>query len=667
RTRRPEDKIVDTSLGKRRSSSHKQEYAEEVILETSIYAQTMDTNNANQDSEYDESKTVYMNRNDNLKEYYSFTPNKLTDKHAIRVEDLAFFILRRKREPNVYEEEYKNLPDGLTKSCEAAILPENRSKNRYKNIYPYDDTRVQLEVWDTSNESDYINASYVNGFKTYHTYIAAQGPTKGILNDFWRMIWQTKCSRIVMLTNLMEEGKHKCEQYWPDEGSVEYGDIVIRLIQCETFSDFTIRTLSIGKKNGKSNGGKTDTHHIIQFHFTAWPDRGVPRFASSLVHFRQKIRAANIKQQAEGPMIVHCSAGIGRTGTYIALDYLLEQAEEVDYINVVKCLETIRKQRVNLVQTLGQYIFLHEALLEALTCTTLAVSTSEFQETHKKLTEIDKNTRKRMLDDEFEKLPMYVSDPEEDVYENAKNMENRHKNRYSNILPDKNHCPFLNVYVKGRDSYINAVFLPAYKENNIFIITQTPLENTIVDFWRMVYQFEVGSIVMLNTLSEMKEEERYWAEDKKPFEIGPFRISLENKTCDDISTNYTMLLHYNDERRKVRLSRATYWEDGKPVPISPTAMLKQIDLIEKWQQEAGSKPIIVHCMNGAERSGLFCVIAALLERTKIEQDVAVEQIIKQMRSRRPQIIPNVDQFRFCYDAMLAYLNTFDTYSNFTGL
>ncbi|KAK3607676.1 hypothetical protein CHS0354_010665 [Potamilus streckersoni] len=353
------------------------------------------------------------------------------------------------------------------------------------------------------------------------------------------------------------------------------------------------------------------------------------------------------------------SAGIGRTGTFLALDYLLDQADELRYINVVKCLETIRKQRVSLVQTVEQYIFLHEAIVEALTSTTMAPSTSEFQETYKRLLERDSKTGKRKLDDEFEKLPMYVSDPGEDVYENAKAMENRHKNRYSNILPDKNHCPFLNVYVKGRDSYINAVFLPAYKENNIFIVTQMPWENTVVDFWRMVYQFEVGSIVMLNTLSEIKvattvinlkrnekkiewnEKERYWTEDEDAFETGPFKITLESKYTDDLWTNYTMLLNFNNERRRVRLSRATYWPDRKPIPKSPSAMLKQIDMLQNWQQETGNKPIIVHCMNGAERSGLFCVIAALIERTKIEHEVAVEQIIKQMRSRRPQIIPNV--------------------------
>ncbi|KAL3867987.1 hypothetical protein ACJMK2_040828 [Sinanodonta woodiana] len=647
-------------------SSRRKDQCEEVKLDALIYAQPNKINISSRRPEIDETKVEYMNSNDSSKDYYSFTPQKVKDKHTIRVDDLSSFFLSRKMEPGLYEEDYNKLPNGLTKSHDVALRSENKSKNRYKNIYPYDETRVTLEIWDPNIENDYINACYINGFKTLRAYIAAQGPTKSILNDFWRMIWQTKCSKIVMLTNLVEEGKHKCEQYWPHEGSVEYGDIVIRLIQCETFSDFTIRTLEL-RKTVERREEKKQTRQVKQFHFTAWPDRGVPRFASSLVHFRHKIHATKTRENSEGPIVVHCSAGIGRTGTFLALDYLVDQAEETGYINVVNCVENLRKQRVNLVQTLEQYIFVHEALVEALTCTTIAMSTSEFQENYRTLLERDTKTRKRKLDDAFEKLPMYVSDPGEDVYVNAKDTENRDKNRYSNILPDKNHCPYLNVYVKGRDAYINAVFLPAYKLNDIFIITQTPLENTIVDFWRMVYQLEVSSIVMLNTLSQMKEEERYWTENEETLEILPFRITLESKTSDDICTNYTMLLKYHDERRRVHLSRATYWADRKNVPNSPTAMLKQIDLIQGWQQETGNKPIVVHCMNGADRSGLFCVIAALLERTKIEQDVAVEQIIKQMRSRRPQIIPNVDQFKFCYDAVSAYLDQFDTYSNFAGL
>ncbi|KAK3607672.1 hypothetical protein CHS0354_010660, partial [Potamilus streckersoni] len=550
-----------------------------------------------------EPDNIYKNIGGISGDYYTYQPQNTKDKHTIHLEDLSSFLLSRKFEPQMFEEEYNNLPQGLLKSHFTALLPENRKKNRYKNMYAC--------------------------------------PTKDILNDFWRMIWQTNSRKIVMLTNLIEEEKHKCEKYWPDEGSTKFGFITVRLVNIERFSDFTIRTIELKKERFVKEKEKLETRLVQQFHFTAWPDKGVPRYASSLVHFRQKVRNAGMRGTTEGPMVVHCSAGIGRTGTFLALDYLVDEGKELSYINIFRGVETLRQQRVNLVQTMDQYMFLHEALVEALSCTTSAMSTSSFRVEYKKLFEIDTKSWKRRLDLQYEELTLYVAEAKDDVYENAKNMENRKKNRYSNILPDQNHSPFLNVDAEGFETYINAVFLPAYKENDIFIITQTPLENTKVDFWRMLYQFEVYTVVMLNTLKEMKDEERYWPENEQSLQIPPFSVSLETKSVDEIYVNYTFLLQYHGDHRKVRLSRATYWADTEPVPKSPTAMLKQIQLIQRWQQEKGNKPVVVHCMNGAERSGLFCVVASLLERTKIEQDVAVEQIIKQMRSRRPQIIPNV--------------------------
>ncbi|KAL3868052.1 hypothetical protein ACJMK2_040891 [Sinanodonta woodiana] len=653
---------VQTTSGRR---EEEQEATRHITKDNHTFAQPI-----KREDKHDEVKPVSADNgiidSNAAMEYYSYLPQNVTNKHAIPLEQLSSFFLSRNLEPELYEVEYNHFKQGLTKPHDTSLLPENRKKNRYKHIYPYDDTRVQLEVWDPKTETDYINASFVNGFKAVHAYIASQGPTKYIIKDFWRMIWQTNSSKIVMLTKLREEGKHKCEQYWPDENSTEYGAIAVRLVQSETFSDFKIRTLEVIKKDHSKGTDELESRIIKQFHFTAWPDQGVPRYASSLVHFRHKVCKTKVPGAADGPVVVHCSAGIGRTGTYLALDYLVSQAEETGSINVVSCVESLRKQRVNLVQTVDQYVFLHEAVVEALTCTTSACPSNEFHEAYRKLVKLDADTGKRMLDFEFEKLPMYVTEVNEDAYANARRMNNRKKNRYANILPDNNFCPVLNLYAKESGSYINALFLPAYKEDNIFIITQTPLEETKVDFWRMVYQFEVNSIVMMNNLSQMKAEERYWPDDDTELEIPPFKITLANKSADTISTRYTFTLRYHDECRKVRLSRSMYWADGESVPKSPSSMLMQIDLIQSWQQETGNKPIIVHCMDGNERSGLFCVIAALLERTKIEQDVAVEQIIKQMRSRRPQIIINVDQFKFCYDAVKTYLDMHDTYSNFTG-
>ncbi|KAK3607688.1 hypothetical protein CHS0354_010677, partial [Potamilus streckersoni] len=367
---------------------------------------------------------------------------------------------------------------GLTMRHDAALLPKNLTKNRYKDVYPYDDTRVQLELWDPATENDYINACYVDGFKTTHAYIAAQGHAMKTLNDFWRMIWQTKSAKIVMLCNLIEDGKHKCEKYWPDEGTIEFGEIAVRLVQWESFSEFTIRKLELQKIKIQENGkGIIKQRHLKQFHFTTWPDNSVPRYATSLVHFLRKVRSTKVPGITSGPMVVHCSAGIGRTGTFLALDYLVDQAEQLGSIDVFSCVETLRKQRANLVQNVEQYRFLHEALTEALTCSTSVLSVSEFHQAYNNLMEFEAKTRKRNIDLEFEKLFLYASDAKEDAYETGKSTVNRLKNRYSNILPDTNHCPLLNVYVKGGNTYINAVFLPSgavVKKRSLCAFTSPP-------------------------------------------------------------------------------------------------------------------------------------------------------------------------------------------------
>ncbi|KAL3867958.1 hypothetical protein ACJMK2_040800, partial [Sinanodonta woodiana] len=482
-----------------------------------------------------------------------------------------------------------------------------------------DDNRVKLHVWDAERETDYINASFIDGFRRSQAYVAAQGPTEKTLNDFWRMIWQLKATKIVMLTNLTEGSGRKCLQYWPDEGSVDFGKINVQLIQTDQFSDFIIRTMKIKMNDCLDEG---DSRLIKQFHFTTWPDKSVPRYSSSMVNFRHKIHTTEDETNFSGPLVVHCSAGVGRTGTFIAIDILVNQAEAQGSVNVTSCLESLRNQRVLMIQTLEQFIFVHEVLVEALTCTTSTVSARDFQEEYRKLLTRDPKHKMTLLQLAYEKLQIPNLNTDENTYAIAKETGNRDKNRYFNILPDENYRPYLSTYAAGRNTYINAVFLPAYKENDAFIITQTPLENTIVDFWRMVYQYDVSSIVMLNTLSQMKQ-------------------------------------------RYVRLSRARYWTEDERVPKSPLRLLEHVELLHGWQTElAGRNPVVVHCMNGADRSGLFCVIAAVLERTKLEQDVAIEQIVRQLRHRRSQIIPDLEQFRFCHDALLSYLNQNDTYANF---
>ncbi|KAL3867981.1 hypothetical protein ACJMK2_040822 [Sinanodonta woodiana] len=573
----------------------------------------------------------------------------------IKIEDLFYFVLQRTSKSYLYEEEYKQATRNITKAKDVAMQAENKSKNRYKGMVPYDDNRVKLHVWDADRETDYINASFIDGFNRCQAYVAAQGPMENTLNDFWRMIWQLKTMKIVMLTNLTEGSGRKCMQYWPDEESVDFGKINVQLIQTDQFSDFTIRTMKVKTNDCLDEG---DSRVIKQFHFTAWPDKSVPRYSSSMVHFRHKIYTTKEEGNFSGPLVVHCSAGVGRTGTFIEIDFLVKQAQAQGTVNVTSCLEILRNQRILMIQTLDQFIFVHEVLVEALTCTTSAVSARDFQAEYRKLLTRDPKQKKTLL---------YT---DEITYAIAKETGNRDNNIYCNILPA---C----VVENGNSSfnfYLNIPFffwktkitmIEAYKENDAFIITQTPLENTNVDFWRMVYQYDVSSIVMLNTLSQMKDNERYWPQKGNVFKCPPYEIQLESEEsfgCCEVSK---LILIYKEEQRMVRLSRAHYWTQDECVPKSPLHLLKHVELLQGWQTESGgSNPVVVHCMNGADRSGLFCVIAAVLERTKIEQDVAIEQIVRQLRHRRSQIIPDLEQFRFCHETLLAYLNQNDTYANF---
>ncbi|EEC08361.1 receptor tyrosine phosphatase type r2b, putative [Ixodes scapularis] len=205
-----------------------------------------------------------------------------------------------------------------------------------------DHSRVKLKPTPGIAFSDYINANYIDGYCRPKRYIATQGPRTNTVCDFWKMVWQENVCKIVMLTNLIEKGKAKCEQYWPDEAAT-YGDIQVHLMASETFPDYDVRQLHLTLAD--------TTREVKHFHLRSWPDHGVPLYPNVLLAFRKKVnqyRAFN-----EAPVVVHCSAGVGRTGTYILLDTLQEQAMSEGVVDVVGQLAAIRKSRMNLVETLG--------------------------------------------------------------------------------------------------------------------------------------------------------------------------------------------------------------------------------------------------------------------------------------------------------------------------
>ncbi|OXB69015.1 hypothetical protein ASZ78_012843 [Callipepla squamata] len=263
-----------------------------------------------------------------------------------------------------FQEEFSELPKFLEDLASTdADLPWNRSKNRFPNIKPYNNNRVKLMPDAGIPGSDYINASYVSGYLCPNEFIATQGPLPGTVGDFWRMVWETRAKTLVMLTQCFEKGRIRCHQYWPEDNKpvTVFGDIVITKLMEDIQIDWTIRDLKI-ERHG-------DFMMVRQCNFTSWPEHGVPETTAPIIHFVKLIRASRAHDNT--PMVVHCSAGVGRTGVYIALDHLTQHINDHDFVDIYGLVAELRSERMCMVQNLvrfnsAQYIFLHQCVLDLL-------------------------------------------------------------------------------------------------------------------------------------------------------------------------------------------------------------------------------------------------------------------------------------------------------------
>eukprot|EP01103_Thecamoeba_quadrilineata_P005318 TRINITY_DN15133_c0_g1_i1.p1 TRINITY_DN15133_c0_g1~~TRINITY_DN15133_c0_g1_i1.p1 ORF type:complete len:306 (+),score=35.28 TRINITY_DN15133_c0_g1_i1:123-1040(+) len=255
----------------------------------------------------------------------------------------------------------------------SAVSPQNSHKNRYHDVLPLEETRVKLVSIPGLLGSDYINANYINDGKS-NCYIASQAPIPSTINDFWRMVWEQNSPLIVMLTRLQEGNNVKAHPYWPETRGEEFnaGDhIKITLRENPRIEKFgiTIRKLHV------EHLGLRVSRMITQLHFSDWPDNGVPSKTASIravLHLHEMFRSRN--HVLTGPTVVHCSAGIGRAGTFIAIDMLFRKivqstcAEEGNNYSshLYNILLDLRKQRRGMVQTFEQYRFIIQVLSDTI-------------------------------------------------------------------------------------------------------------------------------------------------------------------------------------------------------------------------------------------------------------------------------------------------------------
>ncbi|KAM6217130.1 LOW QUALITY PROTEIN: tyrosine-protein phosphatase non-receptor type 22 [Rhynchocyon petersi] len=276
-----------------------------------------------------------------------------------------------------------------------AERPKNIKKNRYKDILPYDHSRVELSLITSDEDSNYINANFIKGVYGPKAYIATQGPLPATILDFWRMIWEYNVLIIVMACMEFEMGKKKCERYWtePGEQQLQVGPFSISCEDGKTKSDYTIRTLKT-----KFN---SETRTIYQFHYKNWPDHDVP---SSIDHILELIWDVRCYQADDSvPICIHCSAGCGRTGVICAIDYtwmLLKDGIIPENFNVFSLIQEMRTQRPSFVQTQEQYELVYSAVLELF----------------KRRMDVFRDNHSGTMNEEKYSIPEQNSTPEGDLY-----------------------------------------------------------------------------------------------------------------------------------------------------------------------------------------------------------------------------------------------------------
>lgn len=245
---------------------------------------------------------------------------------------------------------------GYDLSCKAAKLPENRNRNRYRDVSPFDHSRVKL-----NRENDYINASLVEVPKAGRKYILAQGPLSNTSGHFWLMVWEQNSAAVLMLNRVIEKGTPKCNQYWPlDEDPMEFPDVslVVQVLRQQINQNYTVRYLELRKTDSG------EVKEILQFHYTTWPDFGVPNSPASFLDFLNCVRDSGVLEPSVGPPVIHCSAGIGRSGTLALVDSCLVFIERDIEFDVKDTLLEMRRYRMGLIQTAQQLRFSYVAIAE---------------------------------------------------------------------------------------------------------------------------------------------------------------------------------------------------------------------------------------------------------------------------------------------------------------
>ncbi|PAA67155.1 hypothetical protein BOX15_Mlig019495g1, partial [Macrostomum lignano] len=574
-----------------------------------------------------------------------FRPYSQTEFKPLSIPDFREHVLASHANDNsAFQMEFDSVQQSTHRDWPALHWkqPENLAKNRYTDIYPFDHSRVILFSNSRKKRGDYINANYVDGYHRPKAYIACQGPLPATFDDFWLMVWENKSSVVVMISNFVERGRRKCDQYWPGSGSQTYGHISVRFISQESKAAYCLRKFGIRDTRAKKSVKERLVHHYL---YSEWPDYGVPQYPLPVLNFVQKsIRSSD----DHGPIVVHCSAGVGRTGTYICIEAQIRQILQQKTVNVRGFLEHIRQQRMRLVQTEEQYVFIHDVLLEFLLCPEREVPRDQLTSYIKGLDEPGPCGCSR-LETQYQLCVSEQPSPRDRMA--AKKPCNARKNRC--ILPIDSRRVKLTAEpgVEGSD-YINASHLHGYFSMNEYIVTQHPLEETVFDFLKMIWDHNCSVVVSVYTEDSPDEPPlpSIWPTPEDDMrEAEHLQLYFRNEEEYPFATRreFLMATKRDDYSLVVSLWTLKRWPELLGQAMD---MMKLVGAVSE-RRAPPAAPLIVMDTYGSSHAGIFCALYSLYHQLQLEHSVDVYSLFKLYHLQRPGMFNSSADLQFIYEVI----------------
>ncbi|XP_052828968.1 receptor-type tyrosine-protein phosphatase kappa [Octopus bimaculoides] len=447
------------------------------------------------------------------------------------------------------------------------------------------------------------------------------------------MVWQLKCNTIVMLTDIMENGKIKCVQYWPDEENTEsFGTIQVTHISTGFHATYIHRRFIISKTGAQQNESWTIDH----FFFNKWPDHGIPQHTEYILEFRNALR---FREGTTSSLIVHCSAGVGRTGTYICIDILLNEMLTGESVDVLASVTKLREERVHMVQKRIQLEFIYDVLVENILTGDYDINVNNISKEFSRIKETDHSTRVSILEHQFQIFKINF-------------LENNWGFSFSEIEGEYANFNISGVFIDG-----------PFSEKELFV-TKSPNENDALEFLRCMRKRGYLNIVAFDS---SEETPTYLPRTlNETVKIGPYLLELINVEGKDVCIHRVLKVEFDNNSRieefEINHFQVTIWADGN-YP-SCAEILQLSDILSAHQNEQFNKKIAVYCSKNFHKSGLLCIIHILKDAITSQSVINIVRLVRLIKKIEPNIIPDCESYAFIWEVAAYLQNESSLYANF---